>query len=70
MVENKYEVAFEVAGPAAMFTRPDTGSIPISYPVPTLSASKGMFEAVAWLPHAYIQPMKDFIKEIETARKA
>ena len=52
----KYEVALEVAGPAAMFTRPDTGSTPISYPVPTFSAAKGMFEAVAWLPHAYIQP--------------
>ena len=55
---NEYEVALEVAGPAAMFTRPDTGSTPISYPVPTFSAAKGMFEAVAWLPHAYIQPMK------------
>ena len=29
----KYEVAFEVAGPAAMFARPDTGSTPISYSV-------------------------------------
>jgi len=55
---NKYEVALEIAGPAAMFTRPDTGSTPISYPVPTLSAVKGMFEAVAWLPHAYIEPTK------------
>ena len=55
---NKYEVAFEIAGPAAMFTRPDTGSTPISYPVPTFSAAKGMFEAVAWLPHVYIQPTR------------
>jgi len=55
---NDYQVALEVAGPAAMFTRPDTGSTPISYPVPTFSAAKGMFEAVAWLPHAYIQPTK------------
>jgi len=55
---DKYAVALEVAGPAAMFTRPDTGSTPISYPVPTFSAAKGMFEAVAWLPHAYIQPTK------------
>lgn len=58
MVENSYEVAFEVAGPAAMFARPDTGSTPISYPVPTFSAAKGMFDAVAWLPHAYIQPIR------------
>jgi CRISPR-associated protein Cas5d len=55
---NKFAVALEVSGPAAMFTRPDTGSTPISYPVPTFSAAKGMFEAVAWLPHAYIQPTK------------
>lgn len=54
----KYEVAFEIAGPAAMFTRPDTGSTPISYPIPTFSAAKGMFEAVAWLPHVYIYPTK------------
>ena len=25
---NEYEVAFEVAGPAAMFARPDTGGTP------------------------------------------
>ena len=54
----KYEVALEVAGPAAMFTRPDTGSTPISYPVPTFSAAKGIFEAVAWLPHVYIRPTR------------
>jgi CRISPR-associated protein Cas5d len=53
---SEYRVALEVAGPAAMFTTPDTGSTPISYPVPTLSAARGMFEAVAWLPHAYIKP--------------
>ncbi len=27
------EIRFEVEGPAAMFTKPDTGSTPISYPV-------------------------------------
>lgn len=42
-----YEVAFEVEGPAAMFARPDTGSAPISYPVPTWSTCKAMFESVA-----------------------
>jgi CRISPR-associated protein Cas5d len=51
-----YEVRFEVEGPAAMFTRPDTGSTPISYPVPTSSAAKGMFDAVLRRPHIYIQP--------------
>ncbi len=53
---NPFEVKFEIEGPAAMFTRPDTGSTPISYPVPTFSAAKGMFEAVLLRPHVYVQP--------------
>jgi CRISPR-associated protein Cas5d len=44
-----YEVKFEIAGPAAMFTRPDSGSAQVSYPAPTFSAVKGMFEAIACL---------------------
>lgn len=43
----RYPVEFEIAGPAAMFSRPDTGAAPISYPVPTWSACKAMFESVA-----------------------
>lgn len=43
----KYPVEFEIAGPAAMFARPDTGAAPISYPVPTWSACKAIFESVA-----------------------
>jgi len=42
----KYLVEFEIAGPAAMFARPDTGAAPISYPLPTWSACKAMFESV------------------------
>lgn len=42
-----YEIEFEIAGPMAMFARPDTGSTPVSYPVPTWSACKAMFESVA-----------------------
>lgn len=53
-----YSVSLEIAGPAAMFTRPDTGSTPISYPVPTFSAAKGMFEAVARKPRAFIRPTR------------
>lgn len=45
----KYQIAFEVAGPAAMFSRPDTGGTPTSYPVPTWSAAKGIFESIAFL---------------------
>lgn len=54
--EKNYEIAFEIAGPAAMFTRPDTGSTPISYPVPTASAVKGMFDAVLRRGHIYVRP--------------
>jgi CRISPR-associated protein Cas5d len=42
-----YNVEFEIAGPAAMFSRPDTGAAPVSYPVPTWSACKAMFESIA-----------------------
>lgn len=55
---NNYECAFEIAGPTAMFTRPDTGAAPVSYPAPTYSAAKGMFEAIVRLNSAYIHPTK------------
>ncbi|WP_319521330.1 CRISPR-associated protein Cas5 [uncultured Desulfosarcina sp.] len=51
-----YEIQLQVEGPAAMFARPDTGATPISYPVPTYSAAKGMLEAVLRRPHIYIHP--------------
>lgn len=54
----EYPVSFEIAGPSAMFTRPDSGASPISYPAPTYSAAKGMFEAIARLESAYIRPTK------------
>ena len=43
-----YSVQLEVAGPLAMFSRPDTGGTPTSYPVPTWSAAKGIFESIAF----------------------
>ncbi|WP_448560059.1 CRISPR-associated protein Cas5 [Tistrella mobilis] len=43
----RYPVVMEVAGPLAMFARPDTGLAPTSYPAPTSTACKGMFEAIA-----------------------
>jgi len=55
-VGERYLVSLEVAGPVAMFSRPDTGATPISYPVPTWSAAKGMFDAVAWKPHVSVHP--------------
>jgi CRISPR-associated protein Cas5d len=44
-----YRVELEIAGPLAMFARPDTGGTPTSYPVPTWSACKGVFESIAML---------------------
>lgn len=56
-MENKaYEVAFEIAGPSALFARPDTGSAPVSYPVPTRSALIGMLEAVVRMKSVYLKP--------------
>ena len=57
-MKNIYEVQIEISGPAAMFTRPDTGATPVSYPVPTWSAAKGMFDAVLRRPHVYVHPTR------------
>ncbi len=57
-MQKEYPVSFEVAGPAAMFTRPDTGASFVSYPAPTYSACKGLFEAIARLRTAFIRPTK------------
>lgn len=53
---SSYMVQLEIAGPSAMFARSDTGATPVSYPVPTASAAKGMFEAVLRRPHIYVNP--------------
>ncbi len=58
MIEKAYPVSFEIAGPAAMFTRPDTGSSPVSYPVPTKSALKSIFECVVLSKTAYFEPQR------------
>jgi len=57
---SKYEVSMEIAGPFAMWSRPDTGATPTSYPVPTWSAVKGVFESVAFFKdgRAWIRPTK------------
>ena len=48
----------EVEGKTAMFTRPDSGDSPCSYPAPTYSAVRGMFESVLWGPAVEIIPNK------------
>jgi CRISPR-associated protein Cas5d len=39
-----YEIQFAISGPTAMWTRPDSGDAPVSYPEPTYAAVKGLFE--------------------------
>ncbi|MCL1887280.1 MAG: CRISPR-associated protein Cas5 [Kiritimatiellaeota bacterium] len=41
-----------------MWTRPDTGDCPVSYPAPTYSAVAGIFKAVNWGPAVEIVPFK------------
>lgn len=54
----EYPISFEIAGPAAIFTRPDSGASFVSYPAPTYSALRGMFDCVALWKSAYIRPIK------------
>jgi CRISPR-associated protein Cas5d len=53
-----YSVKLEVSARTAIFTRPDTGSSPVSYPVPTYSALRGIFEAILMLEQATVVPVK------------
>lgn len=52
----KYLIQMEMSGPTAMWTRPDTGDSPVSYPLPTYSAVKGLFESVVRLENVEIKP--------------
>jgi len=54
----EYTVQLEISGPTAMWTRPDTGDCPVSYPCPTYSAVKGIFESILWGPAVRIIPTK------------
>lgn len=57
---SNYLVQMEVAGPLAMFARPDTGGMPTSYPAPTWSAAKGILESIAFLSsgEAWLHPTR------------
>ena len=48
----------EIAGSTAMWTRPDSGDCPVSYPAPTYSAVKGIFESILWGEAIEIVPRK------------
>ena len=53
-----YEVKLEISGPTAMWTRPDTGDVPASYPAPTYGAVKGIFESILLSDWAEVVPTK------------
>ena len=53
-----YPIQMEIAGNTAIWTRPDTGDCPVSYPAPTYSAVKAIFESVLWGPAVEIIPTK------------
>jgi CRISPR-associated protein Cas5d len=56
MVRLSYPIKMEISGNAAMWTRPDTGDSPVSYPAPTYSAVKAIFESVLWGPDVEVIP--------------
>lgn len=55
-MKKEYPIEFEIAGPCACFTRPDTGDLPRSYAGPTFSAVRGMAQAIAWWKGIEIKP--------------
>lgn len=58
MVRRSYPIKMEIAGDTAMWTRPDTGDCPVSYPAPTYSAVKAIFESILWGPDIEVIPTK------------
>ena len=58
MSKLEYTIQMEVAGNTAIWTRPDSGDSPVSYPAPTYSAVKALFESVLWGPAVEIIPRK------------
>ncbi len=58
MVRLFYPIAMEISGATAMWTRPDTGDCPVSYPAPTYSAVKALFESILWGPAIDVVPLK------------
>lgn len=51
-----YQIAMEIAGNTALWTRPDSGDSPCTYPAPTYSAARGLFESVLWGPAVIVLP--------------
>jgi len=52
-----YPLQLEIVGPTAMWTRPDTGSSPVSYVAPAFSAVNGIFESVLRWKSVHVRPL-------------
>lgn len=64
-----YPVEVEIAGPAAVWVRPDSGSSFVTYPAPTFSAVQGILDCVARWKNAYLEPERvEICAPIQTAR--
>jgi len=53
-----HTIELEISGATAMWTRPDSGDCPVSYPAPTYSAVKGIFEAILFIQAVEVVPRK------------
>ena len=51
-----YPIKMEIAGATAFWCRADMGDSPVSYPAPTFSAVRGIFESILWGPDIRIVP--------------
>lgn len=58
MKNRAYPIAMEIAGDTALWTRPDSGDSPCSYPAPTYSAVRALFEGILWGPAVLVIPRK------------
>ena len=58
MTNKSYVISMEIAGNTAIWTRPDSGDCPCTYPAPTYSAVRGMFESVLWGPAVLVIPTR------------
>lgn len=57
-MSKRYSITLEISGATAMWTRPDSGDCPVSYPAPTYSAVKGIFESVLWIQAVEVVPTR------------
>jgi CRISPR-associated protein Cas5d len=57
-MNREHSISMEISGKTAMWTRPDTGDTPVSYPAPTYAAVKGIFECILLSDWAEVVPTK------------